>query len=88
MGKLKTKDLVIAAVLAAMVAILASLAITTNAFKITFESLPVHFAGLVFGPLVGFLVGTIGTLLYQMLVYGLTATPIRRDGHQKIIFYQ
>lgn len=25
---------------------------------------------------------------YAKYVYGLTATPIRRDGHQKIIFYQ
>ncbi len=72
----KTKRIIFDAMLAAMVAILGALAITTNAFKITFETLPILFAGFVFGPIDGMIVGFVGTLVYQMLVFGFSATTL------------
>ena len=45
-------------------------------FKITFENLPVIIGAVLFGPIDGMLIGGIGTLLYQLLKYGLDATTI------------
>ncbi|MGB4626789.1 MAG: folate family ECF transporter S component, partial [Erysipelotrichaceae bacterium] len=47
-------------------------------FKFTFEAFPILAAGLLFGKLEGFLVGFIGSFLYQLLFsgYGFTATTI------------
>lgn len=72
--KPRTKEMVVVAMLAALVTILAALAVTTNAFKVTFESLPVHLAAQIMGPMVGGGVGLVGTFLYQMLLYGFTIT--------------
>lgn len=60
--------------LAAMCAVLGYLAIDMNVIKITFESVPIIMAALMFGPLDGIAVGGIGTLLYQVIRYGITVT--------------
>ena len=45
-------------------------------FKFTFEAFPILVAGLLFGPLEGFIVGTLGSSIYQLLFsgYGITVT--------------
>lgn len=75
--KFSTIQITTDAMLAAMCAILGYLAIDLFSFKLTFESLPVIIAALLFGPVDGSLVGLIGTFLYQLLRYGLDAsTPL------------
>ena len=71
---LKTKQLITDAMLSAMCAVLGYLAIDTGSIKITFESLPVLLGALMFGPLDGMLIGGIGTLIYQLLRYGVSVT--------------
>ena len=70
----KTRQLALDALLAAMCAVLGALALDLGNLKITFEGLPVILGALLFGPLDGMAVGGVGTLLYQLLRYGLTAT--------------
>ena len=67
-------QLVIDAMLCAVCAVLGYLAIDLTSIKITFESLPILIAALLFGPVDGIAVGAIGTLIYQLLRYGFTAT--------------
>jgi len=74
--KFTTKRLAIDGMLCAMVAVLGYVAIETNSFKVTFESFPIILSGLMFGPLDGLCVGGIGTLIYQLLRYGVSATTI------------
>ncbi len=71
---MKTKRIAIDGMLAAMVAVLGYIAIETNMFKVTFESFPVLLAAFMFGPVDGLAVGGIGTLIYQLLKYGVSAT--------------
>lgn len=71
---MKTKQLTINALLAAMCAVLGYLALDTNIVKASFESLPVLVSALLFGPVNGMLVGGIGSLVYQLLRYGVSAT--------------
>lgn len=66
--------LAINAMLSAMCFCLASLAVSTNNFKITFESFPVILGALLGGPISGMLIGGTGTFIYQMLRYGFTLT--------------
>lgn len=73
--RLKTTQLTIDALLAAMCAVLGGLLkIDLRVIKITLESFPVLMAAFMFGPLDGALVGGIGTFIYQMLAYPLSAT--------------
>ncbi len=69
-----TRKLAADAVLAAMCAVLGALSLDFGNLKITFESLPVLLAALAFGPLDGLAVGGIGTLIYQLLRYGVSVT--------------
>lgn len=71
-----TKKLAVNAILAAMCAVLGAISLDMGNLKITFESLPVLIAALMFGPIDGLAVGGIGTLLYQLLRYGVTATTL------------
>lgn len=73
---MKTRQLVLDAMLAAVCFVLANLALSTGTVKVTFESVPVLIGALLFGPVDGFAIGGIGTLLYQMLSYGFTATTV------------
>lgn len=69
-----TKKLAVNALLAAMCAVLGAISLDFGNLKVTFESLPVLVAALLFGPIDGLAVGGIGTLLYQVLRYGVSAT--------------
>lgn len=73
---MKTKRIAIDGMLAAMCAVLGYIAIDMQVIKITFESLPVILGALMFGPLDGLAVGGIGTLIYQLLKYGVSATTL------------
>ena len=70
----KTKQLAVDGMLAAMCAVLGYLALDMGNIKITFESLPILLGALLFGPADGLAIGGIGTLLYQLLRYGITVT--------------
>ena len=69
-----TKQLTVNALLAALCAVLGYVALDIGSFKLTFESIPVLMAGLMYGPISGSLVGAVGTLIYQLLRYGMSAT--------------
>lgn len=69
-------QLVTDAMLCAVCAVLGYLAIDLTSIKITFESLPILIAALLFGPIDGITVGAVGTLIYQYLRYGFTATTV------------
>ena len=71
---MKTRKLALNAVLAAMCAALGALALDLNSIKITFESFPILLGALLLGPLDGLAVGFVGTLLYQLLRYGVSVT--------------
>lgn len=71
---MKTRKLAVDAVLAAMCAVLGAVALDLNSIKITLESFPVLLGALLFGPLDGAAVGLVGTLLYQLLRYGVSVT--------------
>lgn len=62
--------------MAAMCAVLGYVSIDLTAIKITFETLPILLAGLLFGPGEGAIVGAVGTLIYQILRYGFSATTL------------
>ena len=64
------------AVLAAMCAVLGAMSIDFGNVKISFEALPVMIGALLFGPLDGFIIGSIGTLVYQVLRYGFEVTTL------------
>lgn len=64
------------AMLAAACAVLGYISLSFGNLKITFESLPVLLAAFMFGPVDGMLVGGIGTFIYQVLRYGMTATTL------------
>lgn len=73
---MKTKQLTINAMMAATCAVLGYLALDTNVVKASFESLPVLVSALLFGPVNGVLVGGIGSFIYQLLRYGVSATTV------------
>lgn len=73
---MKTKQLAIDAMLVAMCAVLGYVAVDLQVIKITFESLPIFIAAFLFGPVDGMLVGGVGTLIYQLLRYGVSPTTV------------
>lgn len=62
--------------MSAMCAVLGYISIDLTAIKITFETLPILLAAYMFGPIGGTAVGAVGTLIYQILKYGFTATTL------------
>ena len=74
MRKLTTRQLALDAMLAAMCAVLGYLSLDFGNVKITFESVPILLAALMFGAVDGMAVGGVGTLLYQLLRYGISVT--------------
>ena len=75
-ASMKTRQLAIDAVLSAMCAVLGTVAIDLNSIKITLESFPVLLGALLFGPIDGMVIGFVGTLLYQLLRYGVSVTTL------------
>lgn len=73
---MKTRQITFDAMMAAMCAALGYLALDTNIIKASFESLPVLVSALLFGPVDGILVGGIGSLVYQLLRYGVSVTTV------------
>ena len=71
-----TKQLTINAMMAAMCAVLGYIALDMGNLKVTFESLPILISALMFGPVDGMIVGGMGTLVYQLLKYGVSATTL------------
>ena len=61
------------AMFAAMVTVLGLVSISTGNLKITVEALPVFLGALLLGPVDGLAIGGVGTLLYQLLRYGVSA---------------
>jgi ECF transporter S component (folate family) len=76
MSKINTRQLAIDAMLAAMCAVLGYLSIDLNNLKFTFESVPILIGALLFGPADGAAIGLVGTLIYQLLRYGVSATTV------------
>ena len=70
------KRLATDAVLIAVYFALAVLSVVVAGVKITFNSLPVVIAAMVFGPIDGFLVPFLGEFLSQMIHYGFTPTTV------------
>ena len=62
------------AMFAAMVTVLGLTSISTGNLKITVEALPVFLGALLLGPVDGLAIGGVGTLLYQLLRFGVSAT--------------
>lgn len=60
--------------LAAMCAVLGYFSLDLGNFKFTFEDVPVILAALMFGGVDGLAVGGIGSLVYQLLHYGVSVT--------------
>lgn len=74
---MKTRQLTVDAMLCAVCAVLGCVALELgNVIKITFESLPILLGALLFGPVDGMLIGGVGTLIYQLLRYGVSATTL------------
>ncbi len=71
---MRTKNLAVNAILAAMCAVLGYFAIETNALKISFETFPIYIAALLFGPADAVATGLVGTFIYQLLKYGVSVT--------------
>jgi len=75
-NKSKVSRLVTNSMLAAMCAVLGAVSIDLGNIKITLESIPIILGALLFGPADGAIIGFIGTLVYQLLKYGLSVTTL------------
>lgn len=76
---MKAKRLTTLSMLIALNVILSVLTpIKLSNFKLTFEAFPILIAGILLGPIDGLIVGTVGSLIYQILFsgYGLMPTTI------------
>ena len=74
--RMKTQTLVLCALLMAMHIILSYFSLDLPLMKINLSPLPIIIAGMMFGPVVGLTVGLLGSLLYQMLKFGIDPTTI------------
>lgn len=71
---MKAKQMATDAMLIAICALLGYLSVDLGNLKVTFESIPILVAALMFGAVDGLAVGGLGTLIYQLLRYGVTIT--------------
>jgi len=69
-----TRQLALDAALSALCAVLGYVSLDLGNLKVTFESLPILLGALLFGPLDGMAIGGVGTLIYQLLRYGVSVT--------------
>lgn len=71
----RTRMLTTSALLAALVVILGQFSLRIgNSFKFTLDEIPIYIGALLLGPVCGTAVGGIGTLISQLLAYGLSPT--------------
>ena len=73
---MKTRQLALDAMLAAMCAVLGAVSLDFGNLKVTLESLPIILGAAMFGPLDGVAIGFVGTFIYQLLRYGVSATTL------------
>lgn len=73
---MKTKKLVMNALLIAMHVVLCYFQLNFGNMKINFAGLPIIVGALLFGPVSGMSIGLIGSFMNQMLTYGITATTV------------
>ena len=73
---MKTRQLTLDALLAAMCTVLGYFHLDFQVIEIGLESLPVILGAALFGPLDGLCIGFIGTLLSQLLRYGVSVTTL------------
>ena len=62
--------------LAAMCAVLGAISIDMGNIKITLESIPIILGAVLFGTADGAIIGFVGTFVYQVLRYGISATTL------------
>ena len=74
--RMKTQTLVLCALLMAMHVVLSYFSIDLPLMKINLSPLPIIIGGMMFGPVIGGMVGLLGSLLYQMLKFGIDPTTI------------
>ena len=76
-SSLSTRKMVTIAMLTAVYVVL-SLVGTLNLWwiRISVDSLPIILGALLYGPVGGLLVGLLGSLMNQLITYGLTATTV------------
>ena len=73
---MKTKRIAIDGIMAALYVVLGFISLDLGMVKISVEELPVMLAGLMLGPVDGMIVGGLGTLICQLIRYGVSATTI------------
>ncbi|MDO5441304.1 MAG: ECF transporter S component [Bacillota bacterium] len=73
---MKTKQIAIDAMLAAMCAVLGYVSLDLGNMKFTFEAFPILLGALLLGPVDGMIIAAVGTGIYQILKYGLMSTTI------------
>ena len=71
---MNTKRLTTMAMLAAVCSILGYISVDLGSLKVSFESFPVLVGAILYGPADGLLIGAIGTLVSQLLKYGVSVT--------------
>lgn len=77
MRKCNVNTLCTLALLTAMMVLLSlTLSVRTDYFKLTFGSLPVVLAAMLFGPLEGIVVAVLGEFMVQLLTFGLMPTTV------------
>lgn len=75
-GSFSVRRLAFDGILVAVFFVLTLFSVEISGVKVTFDSLAVVIASVLFGPVDGFLVGFLGAGLEQLLKYGLTATTV------------
>src|SRR5574344_1123237 len=73
---IKTKKLVLYALFTAIHVVLCYASINLGNMKITISGLPIIIGAMLFGPMAGLEIGLLGSLLNQLLTYGLTLTTV------------
>jgi len=71
---MNTRKLTMDAMLSALCAVLGMFSLDAGNIKLTFETLPILIGAMLSGPADGMLIGGVGTLISQLLRYGLTVT--------------